>query len=220
MDVTLKQKTTATLEEEMRDSINSLSLVVVTDPETAKAADERRKHIVNLEKRVAEYWGPIKTSAHKTWKGLCAKEAEMLEPLAVKKAKQIVLAKTWAEEQEKIRREAEEKAQAEAKRLAEEEALKTAEELEKGGMKVEAEEVIGNIEVPQVTVQTSVPSGLGQMLKNNYSAQVTDIMALAKAVIEGKVPVMAIQGNDVFLNGQARMLKETMKWPGVRVNVR
>ena len=55
------------------------------------------------------------------------------------------------------------------------------------------------------------------MTRKNYKAEVVDVMALAKAVVAGTVPLQAIEGNSKFLNNQARMLKDDMKFPGVKV---
>lgn len=208
------------VEEEMRGNINGLAVIEVVDAETFALADERRKAIVALEKRIVDYWKGIKESAYKTWKGLCLKETEMLEPLARKKEEQRLLANKWADDQEKWRREEERKAQEAAKKQADEDAIKTAEELDSQGYKEEAEAVLGNVQAPQVVVPTSVPSGHGQMTKKYYSAKVVNIKVLARAVLDGKVPEVAIQGNETFLNNQARIMKETLNYPGVAVVVR
>jgi hypothetical protein len=41
-------------------------------------------------------------------------------------------------------------------------------------------------------------------------------MALVKAVAAGTVPIQALEANTVFLNGQARMLKAALAYPGVK----
>lgn len=216
-----QEKPQQTLEEQMRSSINSMALIEVTDAASFESAGERTKAIISLEKKVAEYWGPLKDSAHKTWKGLCSKEKEMLDPLAKKKEDQKQIAKKWFDEQERKRLEDERKAQEAARKIAEDAALAQAEALEKEGRKAEAEAVLGSpAPAPQVIVPSVVPKGYGGMTQKYYSAEVVDLMALAKAVVAGTIPVQAIQGNEVFLNAQARALKEAFSYPGVKLNIR
>jgi hypothetical protein len=57
----------------------------------------------------------------------------------------------------------------------------------------------------------------GITFKTNYSAEVVDIMALAKAVVAGAVPAEALKGNYPFLNATAKSLKTAMNWPGVKL---
>jgi hypothetical protein len=210
-----------TLEDELRSNINAIEVVQVLDAESFAAAGERVKTLTEIEKKVTGYWASLKEAAHKTWKGVVAKEKDMLDPLAKKKDEQKLLAKKWADAEEAKRREEERKAQEIAQKQADDEALARAADLEKNGEKEEAEAIISApVPVAQVVVPSSVPKGYGGMTTKYYSAVVTDIKALAKAVLEGKVPAMAIQGNETFLNAQARQLKETMAYPGVKVNVR
>lgn len=219
--IAVQEKPQTSLEEELRSSINSIALIQVVDADSFARAGELKKNIVVMEKRIADYWSPLKDSAHKTWKGLVAKEKEMLDPLAKKKEEQVQIAKKWADEEERKRQEAERQAQEAARKQAEDEALAQAEALEKEGRKEEAEAVVAApVPVPQVVVRSEVPKGYGGMTTKYYSATVTDIMALAKGVVAGTVPIQAIQGNDVFLNAQARAMKEALRYPGVKVNVR
>lgn len=221
MNQELATKNVTTLEEDMRASINSLAVIDVVDADTFARAGESNKAIVALKKKVVDYWGPIKDSAHKTWKGLVAKEKEMLDPIDAKQEQQRLSAKAWADAEEAKRREEQRKAEEAVRKQAEDEQIARAAALEKDGNKADAEaEIAAPVVVPQVVVPSAVPQGFGRMTTKYYSATVTDIKLLAKAVIDGKVPVQAIQGNDTFLNGQARMLKETMNWPGVKVIVR
>lgn len=57
----------------------------------------------------------------------------------------------------------------------------------------------------------------GITFKTNYSAEVVDVMALARAVIDGKVPAEALKGNYPFINAAAKSLKTAMNWPGVKL---
>lgn len=215
------QEDGGSVEESLRAAIRSFEVISVVDAESFSEAGERDKKLTELKNGWSAYWENIKKSAHATWKGIVAKEKDVLDIADQKKAEQKKLAMTWFEAEEKKRLAAERIAQEAARKQAEDEALARAEALEKDGNKEEAAAVIAEpMNVPQVVVKSSVPAGYGKMTQKHYSATVTDIKALARAVLDGKVPSMAIVGNDVFLNSQARMMKETMNYPGVVVNVK
>lgn len=56
----------------------------------------------------------------------------------------------------------------------------------------------------------------GQTVRATWSAEVTDVMALVKAIADGTVTPEAIVPNTKFLNQMARAMRENLKWPGVR----
>ena len=209
------------IEQALRAKAEALGIVHVVDAETFEAADENLKFMRGIKKDWIEYWKDIKDNTYKAWKGVVAKEKNIVDVVEERERAQKDDAKVWFDAWERERLEAERLAQEAARRQAEDEALARAVALEAQGEKQEAEAILAApIPVPQVILPRSVPAGHGGMTQKYYSAVVVDIKALAKAVLEGKVPVQAIQGNDVFLNAQARQFKETMSYPGVRVSVR
>ncbi len=67
--------------------------------------------------------------------------------------------------------------------------------------------------VPEVE-QAAKVSGISG--RTTYAAQVDDLLALVKAVAEGKAPIEAIQADAKFLNAQARAFKKQGQlYPGV-----
>lgn len=64
------------------------------------------------------------------------------------------------------------------------------------------------LDVAPVVVETAVASVAGTSLRTYYSCGEVDVLALAKAVVAGKVSVLALQANTVFLNKQASALKD------------
>ena len=76
-----------------------------------------------------------------------------------------------------------------------------------------------HVEAPQVESQVGSVAGMAQ--KSYYSCGAVDVLALAKAVIAGKAPLAAIQPNTVFLNEQARSLKQLFpqSYPGCELKV-
>jgi len=208
------------VEATLQQEIKSFAIIKVVDADTAREAGERCKAIVSLEKKVHEYWDGIVDQAHKTWKGLVAKRSEFLDPLDANKKAQILSMKTWEREEERKRQEAERIAQEAARKQAEDDALAAAAALEKQGTpeaKAEAEALINEpVAVPQVVVPTSKPAGFGAFTRETWKAEVTDVKALARAILAGQVPQEAITGNTVFIGQQVRSLKASLKWPGVR----
>lgn len=226
------QNAQGSLEEQLRASINSIALIKVTDAASFEQAAALKGRIVELEKKVVEYWSPIKKSSHETWKGIVAKESGMLDPLSQKKEAQRRDAKRWADEEETKRLAAEREAQEKARKQAEDDAIALAAELEASGDKAAAEEVIqAPVAVPQVVAPTTVPKGHGGLLTKYYSAdlvgnteaeKLASLKLLVAAVAAGKVPPHALQINQTYSNGQAKQFKSTeaLAWPGVKVVVR
>ena len=71
--------------------------------------------------------------------------------------------------------------------------------------------------VAPVVVQKQTPKVAGgPVFRTIWKHQVTDLMALVKAVAAGQAPLTAIQANDVFLGQQARSLKDALRIPGVK----
>ena len=54
-------------------------------------------------------------------------------------------------------------------------------------------------------------------MREVWSCNVTDLKALVEAVAKGRVPLMALQANTVFLGQQARSMKGELRYPGVVV---
>lgn len=74
-------------------------------------------------------------------------------------------------------------------------------------------------EAAQMVVAPIVPDApriSGEQHRLLWSAEVHDKIALAKAVVEGKVPAMAITPNMVFLNNQAKAMRSELNYPGVK----
>ena len=128
----------------------------------------------------------------------------------------------WAEEQEAKRREEERRLQEEARRRAEDEALKAAIEAEEAGEKQEAEEIIRTpVYVSLIRVASEIPKSKESHIRETWSAEIIDVMALVKGIAEGKVDIQAIEPNNLikthsFLNTMANRYKLTLNIPGVK----
>jgi hypothetical protein len=206
------------IEKELAPVLERIKAIKVIDAQTFEAAGISCAEITEWEKKVGEYWDEDVERAHKAHKSLVAKRAAMLDPLGEAKKALRQQMGSWHQEEERKRLESERQAQESARKQAEDDAIAQAAELEKQGRPEEAARVVSEpVAPPPVVVRSNVPKGFGQFTRKTWKFEVTDMMALVKAVAAGQVPLNAIQANTVFLGNQARALNENMKFPGVKV---
>lgn len=115
-----------------------------------------------------EWFKPIKQSAHATWKGICEREAEALNPLVAARSSLEVLMSSYDVQAERVRREQETRLRQEqeqrererAKKEAEELRLKEAEELEAQGRHEEVSQRLSEpiVHVPRPQSAVILPS--------------------------------------------------------------
>jgi hypothetical protein len=125
----------------------------------------------------------------------------------------------WRREQEAIAAQKQAEADTIARKKAEDKQLEEAELLQSMGMNEAAEEALVAEPVIERTVIEAPAKAAGTVLRDYYSAEVTDLMALVKAVAAGQAPLEAVEANMPYLNGKARLEKGGMKVPGVRAVV-
>lgn len=71
--------------------------------------------------------------------------------------------------------------------------------------------------VPTIVVpKQEAPAGISFV--DVYVAEVFDLWALLKGVLDGTVPAEAIQANTSFIDSRAKVLKNHMSWPGIKIN--
>lgn len=205
------------LNREILPELSVAAEIVVRDSESYMMAGETWKSLTALEKKIKAYWEEDVSSALKLHRSLVAKRDAMLIPVGEQKNSLRIGMKTFEDEQERIRRAEQARLEEEARKAAEEAALAQAVALEMNGHKAAAEAVIAApVVAPAVYVQKTTPTGFGNATRRTWGAEVTDLMALVKAVAAETVPIQAIEANTVFLGQQARALKSTLQYPGVR----
>lgn len=220
MTTTTEVKTNEILPSELANEIEPLlgvsREIVVSDAAGYNNAGQIVKDLTRIIKGISDHFTKRKRAIDAVKQLILDDEKAWLTPLKEEKEKKIALMQSWFDEQESIRRAAQAKAEEEARKAAEESALAQAVALEQNGHKAAAEAVIATpVVAPAVYVPTTIPKGMGQFMKKTWSAEVTDLMALVKAVAAGQVPIQAIEANSVFLNQQARALKSALNYPGV-----
>lgn len=197
-----------------------VAAIEVVDAPSFERAAEALKLVKGYLARVAEVFDPIDRAQIEARKVTIAQrkalEAHALD--AEKILKQRMAA--WQEAQEQARREAEAAAAREAQRLAEEQQLQAAIEAEQLGDTAAAEQILAAPPVPVImppVVVSEAPQVAGVSFRDHYRAEVTDLLALVRAIAAGKAPITLVQPNTAALGQMARALKGAMQIPGVRV---
>lgn len=206
-------------------------MIVVKDEGTLSKANEIFLTIKALRKKIGEVFDPIIAKSHAAHKEALAQKTQAEAPLIVAEKYLNGQVTVYHQEMERKRREEEEllrqkaiKEEMERRKKEEEDRLQQAAELEAAGAKEEAEALIQEtVEENEKPVEVYIPPPEtpkvkleGATVKEYWSAQVTDLKALCRAVAEGKCPVSYIEPNMTVLNGQARALKKEMSIPGVK----
>ena len=188
---------------------------ITTAPQYEEAG-EKLKGIMALKKKIAETFDPHIKRAFEAHRSLVAEKKTHETPLQTAEAllKRAMLGYSLAEEQK--RREAEARAQEEARKEREKLEARAAKAAAAGKEEKAAALATAASAVVAPIIQPTTPKLAGISTRTTYRAEVVDLMELVKAVAAGTVPLLALQANQTFLNNQARAMKETLAYPGVK----
>ena len=192
-----------------------IDALAVSSQEEYHIAGEYYKLLADMERQIKDFFKPHKKNVWKAYKALVEAEYDELIKVRTLKNKLSSLMLTF---KRAFELEQEKKRLAEQKALEEIEKKKNAEiakELKAKGLADLAKEIKNrevNVMVKKEELKTDNLS-----TKKTYKANVIDKMALIKAIAEGRIPIMAVDVNMTFLNNQARMLKNELKYDGVEV---
>lgn len=193
--------------------------IIVTDDISFQKASRVLLTIKDLRKEINATFDPIIKKQFEAHREAVAQKKKVDAPLI--EAENIIKPRIAAyhDEQERQRREEEFRLQEEARKKAEEEQLSDAVAAEQAGMSDVAESIMDEAPyTPTVVVpQKSTAKVDGVSFRESYKAQVFDIKALCRAVVEGKVPANVVMPDMTVLNGLARSLKGQLSYPGVKV---
>lgn len=184
--------------------------VLVTDAASYTVAANIGKALTARIRFVESFFQPIKQSIDAAKKTVLDREKLVLSPLKAGRARTDGLLKDYNDEQERQRQLAEKQAKEDAQ-------LAEAVHHEALGDQMAAEAALNGQGLVNVTVPPAVPKLDGTSFPMRYSAEVTDLLALVKAVAAGQVPLAYVQANESVLNQQARALKESLVCPGVKL---
>lgn len=244
--VTVDASAAITLGARAKGVMDAATGILIDSSEMYELAGEDLRSVKALQKEVEEkrtaITGPL-NQAVKAVNDLFRAPKEYLDNAETALKKGITL---WTTEQNRIAAEARAKAEAEARaereRLAAEQrqqeaaaaqamreaqeaaAAGDAEAAERAQAEAQALEMQAQVSAATAAVVTIAPtvsapakvSGISTRL--TYSAEVTNLMALVKAVAEGKAPIEALQADTKFIGAQARAFKKPGElYPGVTV---
>ena len=209
---------------------------IVTAEHYTQAGD-RLKGIMALKKRVAETFDPIISKAHAAHKEAVAQKKSHDQPLADAEAVYKRAMLTYQDEQERVRRQEqarlEEAARKEREKL--EAQARKAEERGKTEKAAELQARAATVATPVIAVVTPTVSGIST--RETYKAVVHNKTVLIEAVAGGRrvivdpkyagperrvhprVPDAVLAYDQAVLNAQARSLKDTLNYPGVRAEI-
>lgn len=223
---------------------SEVNALVVQDDLTFQRAADLSRGLAGWIKTAEEFFLPMKSAAHKTWRAICDRETSVIGPKKALKATLGARMADYEQEQARLRQLAEAAAQRERERLeAEAQATAAAEEArlrkEAGDVRLAeavAAEQAGDIEtatrlleapvdvLPVIAapvfvppVQIAAPKAEGVSFSTTWSAELVSLPALVRAAAAGHQGAMAcLTFDQVRANGLARSLKDTMAIPGVK----
>jgi len=197
--------------------VDQAKAVVVKDAESYTAAGLMWKTIKDMMKEVSDTFDPIIEQAHKAHKKALEQKAKYYSPLDQASRNVKKLMSDYDEEQRRIAEAEARRLQEIARKAEEERRLQEAILAEEAGEKEEAAAILEEpVYVPPVQVQKATPKLQGgPVYREVWSARVTDIRALCRAVADGKASPECVMGNMPTLNRMATALKATMQIPGV-----
>lgn len=205
----------AVLQEAMKlKEINSLA--------DAEEATKLGRLLQVASKETTAFFKGIKTQVDAIKDPVLAAEKEDVHPLEMEKVRLGGELTKWNQKQAKEREAAEAREREAADAQALEEQLQRAIELEASGELDKMEEVLSDpTPPPPVIIQVQRPAKVsGQVGRTYYSAEVTNLRDLVKAVADGKAPIQALQANQSFINNQADQFKEGFDMPGCELRKR
>lgn len=180
-------------------------------------AGEKLKGIKALMKKIDETFDPHIKRAHEAHRALVDEKRSHQTPLQTAEAllKRAIVTYQLAEEQK--RREAEARVQEEARKEREKLEARAAKAAAAGKEEKAAALATAASAVVAPIIMPTTPKVAGISTRTTYRAEVVDKMELVKAVAAGTVPLLALDANATFLNQQARSMKESLSYPGVKV---
>lgn len=191
----------------------SKSITTIADVPTYEKAAICKRGLVARRIFIGDFFKPMKQSIDAAKRSVLDRERMVLTPVQEEESRIGSLMVSYDDEQERQRQVMEKRAQEDAQ-------LAEAQHHENLDDKPAMEAALDGHGLVQVKVNSIVPKVAGISYRENWNADVTDLLALVKAVADGKAPLAYLQANTVALGAAARSLKtELNRIPGVRAVV-
>ena len=190
----------------------------ITNDEELQAVGSVFKDAAGNIKVLEAHMKPQIDNAHATHKKLTTLRNTLTAPFKTIRADADKKLSAYRQEQERIAREKQAELDKKAREDAEATRLAEAEALEAQGNTEQADAVLEAPIIPEpVAPVAPIAKVQGLSGRKTYSAEVTDMVALCKAIGDGSQPHNLVTANSTALNGMARALKSNLNIPGVKV---
>lgn len=202
------------MDKEVAPMVAMAQALVVRTHEDSSNAQNVLKEIKHRRNRIVAFFAESKDLAHKSWKKIVDSEKLLDAPLA--SAESTIKNKVIAYNNEVEYKRQEEARLAEAKRQEAErkererieEQARKAREAGKTEKADALEEKAQNVVVqPTFVTQAPAPKTEGMSIRKVWKAEVVDLLALCKAIAEGKLPVNMVVPSTVGVSSYAKMNK-------------
>ena len=212
------QATAPELESKALELIENASQIQINDQPTYDEATGVLLHVKGARKAIAAHHDPTIADTNKAHKTALAAKERFDGPLRQVESMLKQRIGTWDTKQERLRLEAQRKAEEEARKQEDETRLQQAIQAEEQG--ASKEDVQAIVEAPSTApppvVAPTYQKRQGVSVRENWKAEVVNLMPLVKAVARGDAPLFCLQPNQVALNQLARAQKQALSIPGVR----
>jgi len=197
-------------------STEANQITVASQPEYETAGSFLRT-MKSLRDEIGETFDPVVDSAHRAHKQAVAARKKHLDPVEL--AERIVKRKMadYAAEVDRARQAEQQRLAAEQRRILEDRRIQEAEEAAMGGDPHMVDVILSEpIDVipPEPSIEKPTSSGISY--SDRWSGETTDLMELARYVVQNPQFIRLLAPNDVAINEMARALKENLKIPGIR----
>lgn len=206
------------IKKEVEPILATASSIKITNKNELQFASEFLRNIKTAQKKIKEYWNPLKKKAYEAWKQITAKENEMLKPLenAERNIKQKI-AKFEFEERQRIeeeKRKLQAKLEAQA-RKERERLLKKADKLKTPELKEKLLEEAEQIEAPEIHIEADLKVE-GISYKTIWKAKVIDKKTFVEAALKDENLLSFVLIDEKKLNKIAQATKGQLNYPGIK----
>jgi hypothetical protein len=202
---------TRPIESEIAPALAAARGLAVLDPASYALAGQELVRLATAERRIADWFRPLRDAAHKAWKVLCDREREVLTPLTQEIARLKRERVTWKAADDQRRRDEERRLADAEKRRAEEAAAAKAKQLEDRGQVAQAAQVLERAIAappPAVVLPDSTPKVAGISARKVWRFRVVD---------EALVPREFLKVDDVKVGQYVRAMKSTGAIAGIEI---
>jgi hypothetical protein len=211
----VKQEQVDTVKAEMRPVLEAARSMVVNDEPSYEKAIKLAGECARRSKKVETEFSEAREKTHAAWKAVTTLIASFTKPLDEARKLLDGKATKWHREEVERRRQEAEKKRREEEKAREEEKLRMAEQLAQAGDPEAADAVLEeDTYVPPVEVEKPHVEGSTHVPRWTY--EVVDLMALVRAVAEGKENASLLCLNTTLVGQMARTQKEAARITGIK----